>query len=564
MIGLTILTAAASLGVRAANPSGGMSLTTDAMTIPDVSGNRATIGAVVTDPGTNATVSFSLRGRACGSLAATMVPIDLYQFWKHGKHGKYTKLPPSFQAINVYTPGTTAGLCTIGAAEHPNGYVATLSIAQPKLRNKVGYWLVTRTGGVRGFGSLLLCNPICDLHGVTPVVGLASSHFIVPPGGYYPSVDLQLLTQAGFVGDIYDNSLSQIWPEISHNLDAVAYANAPNSNGDWILMANGRVITQTDETGPGQVVVRNLGGVPMLSGSSDRAVGLAVDPSRWGYWIATRSGHVFARGVAPFLGSPFARGFRGHDVVAIVSGWHGAGYWVVTGTGRVFAFGSAPREATSGRCAPPGTHDVVGVASGYSASAKLDGGWLVAADGHVFPCGVGHVPYFGSLVGHVVRSDPVAAIAAAAVAPQGADLGHTPLCSSKQLHLSGSVTNLELTNSGPFCQFDDVPGFAVVMPNGTRYPIRTLEWQLEYLPPSSALGAGGLWNGLGMRHGYKDAGNRPYGFSIQVGGSNTCPHSSALEVSLPGVPGELIQHGYSVPVCRQGAELSAELAYFGA
>ena len=108
-----------------------------------------------------------------------------------------------------------------------------------------------------------------------------------------------------------------------------------------------------------------------------------------GYWLVTRSAHVYAFGDAPYLGAPGAGGI----VTSAAGTRNGGGYWILFRHGGVFHygnakdFGSLPKRDSAG-------YDIT---TAIFPTAQDNGYWIVTAAGAVF--GRGEAPNEGSMAG---------------------------------------------------------------------------------------------------------------------------------------------------------------------
>lgn len=148
--------------------------------------------------------------------------------------------------------------------------------------------------------------------------------------------------------------------------------------GYWVLTGNGAV------EGYGTAI-----GSATVSPRVARATaGLDEDPTRAGFWLATRNGHIYQEGGAPFLGSPVASGrAAGNSIVGIASAPSCNGYWVATSNGHVFNYGCATPVRGARRRAQ---------VDSVAANAHGPGLWLATSNGHVYQ--EGGAPFFGSPV----------------------------------------------------------------------------------------------------------------------------------------------------------------------
>jgi len=182
-------------------------------------------------------------------------------------------------------------------------------------------------------------------------------------------------------------------------------------------------------TGPGWWVASRTGGVFAIDGAPflgslpaehvDPAapiVGITADPNGGGYWLVGADGGVFAFGSASFHGSVPGLFARTHQhlaapIVGITADPNGGGYWLVGADGGVFAFGSASFHGS----VPESEIDLAAPIVGIAAEPFGGGYWLVGADGGVFA--FGSASFHGSVPGLFARTHqhlaaPIVGIAA--------------------------------------------------------------------------------------------------------------------------------------------------------
>jgi len=127
-------------------------------------------------------------------------------------------------------------------------------------------------------------------------------------------------------------------------------------------------------------------------------VGIAVDRTTGGYWLAAADGGVFSFN-APFYGSMGGKPLN-KPVVGIATDLNSNGYWLVASDGGVFSF-NEPFYGSTGNITL--NKPVVGM----GLDRATGGYWLVASDGGVFSF---NAPFYGS-TGNMTLNKPVVGIA---------------------------------------------------------------------------------------------------------------------------------------------------------
>ena len=150
-----------------------------------------------------------------------------------------------------------------------------------------GYWILISNGSIKSFNA--------------PFLG----ETLVPPGGW------------------------------GQHPAAIAIAAAPNGAGYYVLRANGAVY------GYGVKSHGSLAGrLPYGTTAPELAIGIAVDATTGGYWIATSIGRVVGFD-APNDGSPLASARKtnlSNPVTAIAATANGSGYYVLRADGEIETF----------------------------------------------------------------------------------------------------------------------------------------------------------------------------------------------------------------------------------
>jgi hypothetical protein len=243
-----------------------------------------------------------------------------------------------------------------------------------------GYWMVTASGSVYGFGG------VSNLGGARPSLGFdmvdlaptASGH------GYYLLDDGGTVFEFGdaeYRGDAYDS--------IPYDELATAISVTPTGGGYWVFTDRGRVLAFGDAKHFGDMTGVRLNG-PVLDA--------IATPTGNGYYMVASDGGIFAFGDAKFYGS--MGGVRlNAPVQSLVPDPDGVGYWLVASDGGVFAFSAGFRGSMGGvRLNRPVT-GMVPNGNGYL---------MVGEDGGIF--NFSDQPFFGSL-GATPPSSPVVSVA---------------------------------------------------------------------------------------------------------------------------------------------------------
>ncbi|HET9058854.1 MAG TPA: hypothetical protein VFN61_02950, partial [Acidimicrobiales bacterium] len=141
--------------------------------------------------------------------------------------------------------------------------------------------------------------------------------------------------------------------------------------------------TAMDQSG----AIANFGDAPFLGAPTGRDVsGIAIAPSKKGYWVATSAGNVFGYGNVHTYGGPEGR-IGGALVTGIASTPDGSGYWVVTSAGSVFTYGDAKFFGSLG------TSHLTSPVVGITSAPRGRGYWLVTSQGAVYAFGAAR--FFG-------------------------------------------------------------------------------------------------------------------------------------------------------------------------
>ncbi|HLX78631.1 MAG TPA: Ig domain-containing protein [Acidimicrobiales bacterium] len=282
-----------SVGPRGGLP-GGLVVNSDGT----LSGSPGTPGTSMLD--LQVTDSAGVSGDAIVPLTVEPIPEMLAIAQKDG-------------AVTVARPPSTASTLKV---RRPTGGVVAIAASS----NGKGFWVLTRSGAVRGLdGAQSLGSVGRKRHAGRPVAIAAD-----PAGeGYW------VLTSNGRVAAFGAARIHHPQGGRVKLEAAVGIAPSPTGGGYWVLSAHG--------------VVEAFGDAPTL-GSVDQPhrefTAIALMTGAPGYWVLAANGRVFPFGSA--WREPLTGGVRLHGrMVGIASTPDGAGYWIVSSTGAVGAFGTA-------------------------------------------------------------------------------------------------------------------------------------------------------------------------------------------------------------------------------
>ena len=243
----------------------------------------------------------------------------------------------------------------------------------PPLRHANGYWFVTTTGRVAGFGGAAASSLASSGIGATDrVVGIAAT----PSGlGYWLTTaagDVRPFGDARSYGSMAGRPLAR---------PIVGIATTPTGHGYWLVATDGGIFGFGDAHFYGSTGAIHL---------NQPIVGMTATPTGHGYWFVAADGGLFSYGDAHFFGSMGATHLN-QPVVGMTASNGGRGYWMVARDGGIFSFGDTRFFGSTG--AIHLNQPIVGMASSPTGA----GYWFVAADGGVF--GFGDARFFGSLAG---------------------------------------------------------------------------------------------------------------------------------------------------------------------
>ncbi len=257
-----------------------------------------------------------------------------------------TVLPPwhGLWAVGATTPALALGGARAFPPHRrpPNRHLLPARAGKPvavaRTPDAAGYWVLTSTGHVYGFGDAHLRGNGPARFG--PYVAIAPSF---NARGYF------LLSASGRVVARGDARARAERTRRPAQTAAVDLARTPDGAGYLVLHRDGAVRAFGD--------AHDLG-----NGPARFAPYVAIAPTldANGYWLLSASGHVIARGDARALGSARASARTGAFVAMAETG-DAAGYWLLSAHGQLFAFGNA-RHALGRRQGTVIGHGIVAIA----------------------------------------------------------------------------------------------------------------------------------------------------------------------------------------------------------
>ncbi|WP_298335985.1 hypothetical protein [Ferrimicrobium sp.] len=208
-------------------------------------------------------------------------------------------------------------------------------------------------------------------------------------------------------GTVTGEDGAQIYGSVTGSHTVVAATPTPDGGGYWIVTRSGHVFAYGDAKYYGDTYTDGLTGLSGAKPLNAPIVGIAADPSGTGYWLVASDGGVFNFGSAPFLGSTYTYGVTGFTgkrpldapVTSMVLDPSGTGYWLVASDGGVFNFGSAPFLGSSyslGYTGLGGSKPLSAPIMGAVAAPSGNGIALVGQDGSTL--NVGSAPSPGSVL----------------------------------------------------------------------------------------------------------------------------------------------------------------------
>jgi Bacterial Ig-like domain (group 3) len=255
----------------------------------------------------------------------------------------------------------------------------------------------------------------------------------------YRSAGEQLL-QAAFSGH------SGFTPSTSALYTQMVAQPPPAAQGYWLATKTGGVFAVGS--------ARSLGGIS--TPASDPMVGIAATADGKGYWVVTANGTVASFGDARSHGDLPGAGVKVPDIVAIAPTANGKGYWLVGRDGGLFAFGNASFHGSV-----PGVKKGVSNIVGIATSATGGGYLLVGSDGSVFAFGTSR--FYGSLPDDHVHVNDIRAILAA---PGGK--GYVLVGSDGGAFIFGNGVDFHGSLPAERTNVDDIVGIALT-PDGNGY-----------------------------------------------------------------------------------------------
>jgi hypothetical protein len=249
------------------------------------------------------------------------------------------------------------------------------------VRQKLGYWMVGRDGGIFAFGDAPFSGSTGAMHLNQPIVGMASNPagtgywFVAADGGIFAFGD------AGFFGSTGAMKL---------NKPIVGMAPTSTGKGYYLVASDGGIFSFGDAKFRGSTGAIKL---------NKPIVGMAVTPNGRGYWLVASDGGVFAFGNgAGFFGSTGDIKLA-QPIVGIAPTNSNGGYWFVAADGGIFSFGDALKFTPKLGGSP---------VTGLAVSPDGDGLWVTRASGEV--TGYGSVPSLGTLPS--APAQPIVGVAA--------------------------------------------------------------------------------------------------------------------------------------------------------
>ncbi len=202
----------------------------------------------------------------------------------------------------------------------------------------------------------------------------------------------------GFYGSTYSDGLTGLSGSHPLNAPIVGIAEMDSGKGYWMVSADGGVFNFGSADFYGSTYALGFTG---LSGShplGSPVIGIAPTPDGKGYWLVTKTGHVYGFGDASFYGSTYSDGLTGLSgshplnapIVGIQSTPNGQGYWLVAADGGVFNFGNAGYYGSTyslDLSGLNGSHPLVSAVVGMVPTANGQGYWLATKAGFIYSFG---------------------------------------------------------------------------------------------------------------------------------------------------------------------------------
>jgi len=375
-------------------------------------------------------LGFGASGQAAGARGAAGLPAIEAACPLLGAGGPTVSSPLAFGAAHdfgVLPPGSRRH-AIVGMAVTPRG---------------LGYWLVSSSGRVFGFGRARLHRSVA-VGRADSIVGMAATR---DGRGYW------LASRAGRLFAVGDARLYGSRRAGSHGSPIIAVVATANGRGYWLIAADGSVLTRGDA---------HFYGSPRRQGGHHDIVSMAPTPDGHGYWLVASSGGILSYGDAHFHGSAITAGVHAR-FVGIAATRDGRGYWLAAADGRVLAFGDARVYAP-----PAPSHGPVPVEA-IAADPAGHGYWLLpqpsGTGAALPPPGDGLLPCRVTAIGDSVMLDVAPALTAdipgiavdAAVSRQW-DAGIALVAQLKAEHTLGAIVVIDLGTNGPVTsvQFTDM------------------------------------------------------------------------------------------------------------
>ena len=325
---------------------------TDGIVATDTDFGALSVGGLAPDPEGNVVVA----GKALNNLGRGALALARYQVGPLLNPDEPTAPLPV-----TATPVGTSGDPSISAVPSPPGY-----------------WLVTASGAVSGFGAAM---PLGNApNGAVDLEPTATGK------GYWT------LNRNGAVRAFGNATrLGEVDPvRLGPGEEPASLSATPTGRGYWVFTTRGRVLPFGDAPFLGDVSAVQLNG-PVL--------GSVATPSGRGYYMVASDGGIFAFGDAAFAGSMGDRKLNA-PVQSLVPDSDGKGYWLVASDGGIFAFDAPFRGSMGGTKLNKPVVGMVRYGDGYL---------MVGADGGIF--NFSSSPFAGSL-GDKPPASPVVAMAA--------------------------------------------------------------------------------------------------------------------------------------------------------
>ncbi|MFZ4516606.1 MAG: S1 family peptidase [Acidimicrobiia bacterium] len=230
----------------------------------------------------------------------------------------------------------------------------------PSYRQRAGYHLVARDGGIFSFGDAKFKGSTGGMRLNQPVVGMA----MTPSGnGYW------LVASDGGIFSFGDAKFKGSTGAMRLNQPIVGMAATPSGNGYWLVASDGGIFSFGDAKFKG-----STGGIKL----NQPITRMASSRSGNGYWLLAADGGIFTFGDAKFYGSE--GGSSGRKYVAIMPSLTERGYNLVADDGTVSVFGDAQKSFGE-------VPDLNAPIVSASATPTGNGYWLMGGDGGVFTFG---------------------------------------------------------------------------------------------------------------------------------------------------------------------------------